>query len=78
MNPSKSNAIPPVGALIGHTPHTTKIAGWIAASRCRIQPRTHISSLIASRYSDRLLARIIHDGSSRNREVAKRDRRAEP
>ncbi len=29
-------------------------------------------------YSDRLLAHIIHDGSSRNRAAALRDRHAEP
>ena len=29
----------------------------MVTSRCRTQPRTHISSLIAGHYSDRLLAR---------------------
>ena len=33
---------------------------------------------LADCFSILLLARIIHDGSSRNRAVAKRDRRAEP
>ena len=42
-----------------------------ADRKIRYGPITHHN------YSDRLLAHIIHDGSSRNREVATRDGRVE-
>ena len=32
----------------------------MVTSRCRTQPRTHISSLIAGHYSDRLLEAVDH------------------
>jgi hypothetical protein len=38
--------------------------------RCRTQPRTHIASLIAGHYSDRLLARTSHERVFSNRGFA--------
>ena len=60
MNPFKFVTAPAVGTRIDHT------LQWLTESPLAL-PGKYVVSLIVSHYSDRLLARIIHEGFYCNR-----------
>jgi hypothetical protein len=70
MNPFKFVTAPSVGTRIDHT------LQWLTESPLALLGK-YVVSLIVSHYSDRLLARIIHEGSLRKRADVTRERHSE-